>query len=229
MPNEDSAVDARVRSGLDLVRAIARSLHKQLGTQVTFDDLLGAGNEGLLQAARGFDEARGVPFRAFAGLRIRGAMIDGLRKQASLSRRAYERLRAIEAADTAQNSLQEEDAGRAVREPSEADVRLTDYLSQMATAMAVRYTADGEGIVEPIDPDMTPEEQVVRENLLVTVRRALASLPDAERTLVEGHYFAGKTLEEAARSIGLSKSWGSRLHARAMASLTQALRGQDEG
>ena len=52
----------------------------------------------------------------------------------------------------------------------------------------------------------------------------MAALPDSERTLVERHYFAGETLEQAAASIGLSKSWGSRLHARAIEAIARELR-----
>jgi RNA polymerase sigma factor for flagellar operon FliA len=56
------------------------------------------------------------------------------------------------------------------------------------------------------------------------IRAIVARLPDAERTLVERHYFADETLDQAAAALGLSKSWGSRLHARAIDAIARELR-----
>jgi RNA polymerase sigma factor for flagellar operon FliA len=71
---------------------------------------------------------------------------------------------------------------------------------------------------------VTPEDLLAEAEMMARVKAVVATLPDQERTLVERHYFKGETLDEAAAGLGLSKSWGSRLHARAIESIGRELR-----
>ncbi len=217
----------RFRSELDLVDLNARQVARRLAaSSVTIDDLRSFGQEGLLQAARSFDASRGVPFRRWANLRIRGAMIDGVRQWGQLPRRVYQELRALSAANQLREAQEEENAAHPARTAEAADARLTSYLAGMATAMAVSSvsgTANREGLdAEAGEP--TPEELVGRAELLGRVKEIVAQLPDAERTLIDRHYFGDETLDQAAASLGLSKSWGSRLHARAIEAIARAMR-----
>jgi RNA polymerase sigma factor for flagellar operon FliA len=217
---------ARFASELDLVDIVARQMGRRIAaTAVTLDDLRSFGREGLLHAARAFDESRGVPFRRWANVRIRGAMIDGVRQWGDLPRRVYRELRALEAGDRMLETYDEEDAAGSATTPEAADARLTAYLAGIATAIAMgtmaaapRESVDADG------RDVTPENLVGDAELLTQVRAIVATLPDRERTLIECHYFAGETLDAAAASLGLSKSWGSRLHARAIERIARALR-----
>src|SRR6185369_5097148 len=88
----------RFQAQLELVDIVARQIARTMGSVVELDDLRSFGREGLLDAARKFDSARGVPFRAYANFRVRGAIIDGIRSSAHLSRRTYERLNGLSAA-----------------------------------------------------------------------------------------------------------------------------------
>ena len=216
---------ARVKDGMELVEMVARQMRRELGTALSHEDMRSYGQEALLRAARTFDAERGVPFRRWANLRIRGAIIDGMRTQ-QLPRRLYERLRAIEAADRVQDALLEEDAAAPPRDAETADKRLDDYLSTMATALAV-------GVMMPIANDEldnlrtdrpSPEEELQRAELMKSVKEAVALRPDAERKLLERHYMEGVTFEQAATELGLSKSWASRLHARAIEGLAKELK-----
>jgi RNA polymerase sigma factor for flagellar operon FliA len=214
---------ARFHGELDLVDLNAKQLARRLrGTTVTLDDLRSFGQEGLLHAARAFDEARGVPFRRWANLRIRGAMIDGVRRFGTLPRRVYRELAGMAAADRLQEEYDEEDAARPAASPEAADARLTSQLSGLATAMALgsstRFRNEDHRAEDP-----SPEDLACQSELLAVVRSIVARLPDAERTLVERHYFGDETLDQAAASLGLSKSWGSRLHARAIEAITREL------
>src|SRR6202000_833850 len=102
---------ALFQAELDLVDLNARQIARRGGTgTVTLGDLRSFGREGLLAAARSFDGSRGVPFRRWANLRIRGAIIDGVRRWGHLPRRVYHELRAIAAADGVQETFDEEDA-----------------------------------------------------------------------------------------------------------------------
>ena len=217
---------ARIREALALVDIIARQIRKELHLEIPTGDLVSYGSEGLLSAARTFDADRGVPFKRWANLRIRGAVVDGLRRECMLPRGVHRRLAAIEAGDRVQEAVMEEDAMTAPATPEAADARLTSYLAGIATAMAVgflRTSASGEAGDVP-SPDESPEEQVEREQLAKTVRDALATRPDAERRLLERHYFDGVTFDEAARELGLSRSWASRLHARAIEGIGRGLK-----
>jgi RNA polymerase sigma factor for flagellar operon FliA len=217
---------ARFHAELDLVDVNARQIARRLTTTlVTLDDLRSFGREGLLQAARTYEASRGVPFRRWANLRIRGALIDGMRQWGSLPRRVYRELRAIEAADRLQEIYDEEDAAGPCATAEAADARLTTYLAGLATAMAVGTVTSGSRQATGGDGrDATPEDLVGDAELMARIRAVVARLPDAERVLIERHYFGDETLEQAAASLGLSKSWGSRLHARAIDALARELR-----
>jgi RNA polymerase sigma factor for flagellar operon FliA len=152
-------------------------------------------------------------------------MMDGLRQWGKLPRRLYRELRGLTASDRLLEIYDEEDAASPATTPESADARLTSYLAGLATAMAVgtmvaapRENVDAEG------REVTPEDLLAEAELLYRVKQIVARLPVQERTLVERHYFAGETLDEAAASLGLSKSWGSRLHARAIESIARELR-----
>jgi RNA polymerase sigma factor FliA len=77
---------------------------------------------------------------------------------------------------------------------------------------------------EPSEEHASPEHALAHAELLAHVRASINSLPEAERTLLNRHYFGDVTMDEAAREIGLSKSWASRLHARALEAVTRDLR-----
>jgi RNA polymerase sigma factor for flagellar operon FliA len=220
---DTAEVLARFHTELDLVDLNARQIARRLAaTNITLDDLRSFGREGLLQAARSFDPARGVPFRRWANLRIRGSVIDGVRQWGHLPRRVYAELRSLAAANHVEGAYEEEH-GAPPATPEAADARLTSYLAAMATAMAVGAATVRDDLASDENVD-TPEELTATAELLQLVKTIVKTLPDAERTLIERHYFGDDTLEEAAASLGLSKSWGSRLHARAIERIAKELR-----
>lgn len=216
---------ARFRAELDLVDLNARQVARRLAaSSITLDDLRSFGREGLLQASRSFDAERGVPFRRWANLRIRGAMIDGVRQWGHLPRRVYHELRALAAADRMKEAYEEEDAANPPRTAEAADSRLSSYLSGMATAMALGAVANSRDSVDVGAEDPSPEEIASQAELVRRVKEIVMRLPEAERTLIDRHYFGDQTLDQAAASLGLSKSWGSRLHARAIEAIAKEMR-----
>jgi RNA polymerase sigma factor for flagellar operon FliA len=216
---------ALVTSGMPLVEPMVRQLRQRLSLQVPEDDLSSFAREGLLMAARSFDAKRAVPFDRWATVKMRGAILEGLRRHGELSRRLHARLRAILASNDAEEGLLEEDAGSPPPTPEAADARLTAYLTVMATSLAVGSLTIrvGNHVLDELqDEHETVEEEVIREQLKARVREAIAERPPPERGLLEGYYFEGKTLEEA--SGGLSRSWSSRLLAQAMIGIAKSLR-----
>lgn len=233
MPDRMTAADspevlARISEGMPLVEIIARQLRRETSPSLSVDDLASVGREALLHAARTFDPDRGVPFRRWVNLRVRGAMIDSIRKGGNVPRRVYRKLKVLEAADHVQAGLVEDVAQQPPATPEAADAKLTEYLAQAAAAMALgfmtmRSIEEGAGS-RVADDEESPEDQTARAELLAILREAIDERPEQERQLLMRHYFDDVTFEEAARELGLSKSWASRLHARAMEGLAKRLR-----
>lgn len=222
VPNEKTLID----EAMPVVRMCARQMKRELGCPQEIDELESFGREGLLSAVRSFDASRGVPFRRWANLRIKGSIYDGIRSTGLLPRRVYQRLKAGEAAAKLEDEFADKDAARTTAAtPEEADKVLGERLSDLATAMAAGFlTAQSEGLERVAsDDDENPEDRAVRLDGVAKLRRAVEALDESERTLLLGHYFEDKTLEEAGKAMGLSKSWASRLHARAIQTLTERL------
>jgi RNA polymerase sigma factor FliA len=230
------ALDALVSTNLDLPRIVARQVVRDVGASLSMEDLEGAGREGLVRAAQRFDSERGVSFRTFANHRIRGAILDAIRRESTLPRRVRKKLLALQAAlDLNENAAEENAAPAAPGAPaagaSHFDLRLADHLANLATAMAmglVAETAMEDEQAIAVDGTETADETVERGQQRALVRAAVADLPDPERSLVERHYFGGERFDLVAKELGLSKSWASRLHTRAVGRLTERFRRERE-
>ena len=227
---ESPEVLERFSSALGLVDIIARQILRTLGGAGDFEELLSFGREGLWDAARRFDDSRGVPFRGYANFRVRGAIIDGVRSSARLSRRTHERLNGLQAAARiSEGAFEDVSVPRPPGSgPAEAELALADHLAAMATAMAaglIAPTAHGEsGERTLVDLSDNPEQVYGQAQLLALIRTAIAELPHEEAELVRRHYLEGARFDHVAEELGLSKSWASRLHTRALTRLSKRLR-----
>ncbi len=217
---------ARVNEGIEVVDILARSMRRQFGLHVTVDDLASQGREALLAAARSFDPDRGIPFRRWATLRIRGAMIDSVRQSGQLPKRVYRKLRALQAADQVHEGANEDLAASPPQTPEAADAKLGDQLASAAMAMAIGFLAmrNGEALDRARDPDRSPESVVGHTELITRIRAEIEKLPEQERKLLTRHYFEDVNLDEAGRELGLSKSWASRLHARGIEAISRSIK-----
>jgi RNA polymerase sigma factor for flagellar operon FliA len=208
-----------VREYEGFVRGVALQTRAQLALDTPVEDLVAFGFQGLLEARQRFDASKGVAFKSFAYYRVRGAILDGVRAMARLPRRAYARLRAAEALD--EFSEASADGRAAATQPfaPETKLRAIDaILGRVAAAYTVAVSAEdaeqGAG---------SPEEALLREEQLARMKSALLQLPERERHMIEGHYLQGKQFDALSAELGISKSWGSRLHAHALDLLRRAL------
>lgn len=196
-----------------LVRSIALKVRAQLDLHGDLDDLIAAGYAGLVEAQSRFDASRGVQFSSFAYHRIRGAMIDDVRKSANLSRRAYAHLKHAEAADlVAEEVAVMRAADPNARKDVEGTVRTLDETLHKITASFVLSCLGQDEDEEQDDPETSLSGQQQSQLL----RDAVERLPERERALVVGHYFDGRRFDEVAQELGVSKSWASRIHAKAL-------------
>jgi RNA polymerase sigma factor for flagellar operon FliA len=214
---------ARFREGLELVEIHARTLARSVGSgSTTTDDLRAFGREGLLDAARTFNERRGVPFERWASLRIRNAMIDGVRSWGAIPARARRTLRGLTAAGS-DESRSNPQAGS--QEPGASEFEQSSDGSPPAANPPDVPVEIGDALeAQPI----TPEELLAKAQLESTVRTIVAGLPKRERALIERAYFQGQKLEHAAASMGVTRSWARRVHDRAIDMIKCELRKRDD-
>ena len=227
--NTNSALEiARlVAEHIDLPRRVASTVYPRVRPHVELDELVALGNQGLAEAAQRYD-ARLGRFETYAWWRIHGAMVDGLRRQSPLPRHTWRKLLRARAANDGPAARAGGDGGGAGRD---GDRRDDERVAAAVTrALWLRRPASLDQLRERgYDvPGATIEDELDRERLAAGLRAALAELPDNERALVERHYWEGRDLRAAGEELGMSKSWASRLHARALGRLRKVMEERGE-
>jgi RNA polymerase sigma factor for flagellar operon FliA len=216
-------VERLFRENKALLETVARRMARRFGGAVELDDLRSLGGPALLQAAQTFDPSR-AKFTTYASHKIRWAMLDGVRRETH-GRSAAARALALLASERYAEGTADRDDPSEPPQPEESyQGRLRELLDGHATALAAGLSAAHAKAELTPDPIETPEDRVLRADLLASVRRAVAELPDRERQLVERHYFGDEPFDAIAADLGISKSWASRLHAQAIDRLGVAMR-----
>ena len=175
---------------MPLVRQVVGRLLRKLPPNVLRDDLMSAGTSGLLDALRKSPD-RGPAFDWYARIRIRGAVVDELRAQDWLTRRARVRV----------TRAQAEGAGSSM-----AVIGFDDLPEAQAHAFVDESAA-------------TPQDQVERRLDRLALESAVAQLPEREAQIVGWHYFEGVAFKTIAGRLGVSEPRVSQLHARAIGRL----------
>jgi RNA polymerase sigma factor FliA len=220
----------RVVAGLPFVEALARRLAASMPHSIDIGDLVQDGVLGLIDAAQRFDEGRGIKFETFAERRVRGAMIDALRREA-WPRGVRRVRRELEAArETLRRELGHEPslADLAAKVGSDEKrlgrtilrINTIESTSPLASADHLDETSLPAALIpsEPEAPDSAYERSEVKER----VRAALATLPRRERKLISLYYFGEVTMKQIGAELGVNESRVSQLHARAIQRLRQA-------
>jgi RNA polymerase sigma factor for flagellar operon FliA len=229
--SDPRAIEALVTAHLALVSMVARQVQREIGVASRFtDELEAAGREGLFMAAQRFEPERGVPFRRFANHRVRGAIIDALRRESLLPRKTRAKLHQMETAlvlneDASENLAAPRAPGSGV---TDLDARLASHLANLATALATGLIAQGateDGAPIAVDAAPTPEECVAFAEQRASLNAAIEELTEQEKTLIKKHYFEEVRFDEVAVGLKMSKSWASRLHTRAIGKLTKKFAG----
>ncbi len=226
-----AAQSRRIVAGLPFVEALARRMASTMPHSIDVGDLVQDGVIGLIDAAHRFDEGRGIKFETFAERRIRGAMIDALRKDAWP--RGVRRVR--RELEAARETLRRELG----HEPSLADLakkvgtdekRLGRTIVRIHTIESTSPLATSETVDEaclptalvPSEPE-SPDAAYERNELQNKVKAAIQSLPPREQKVITLYYYGEVTMKQIGNEIGVNESRVSQLHARAIKRLRVVL------
>jgi RNA polymerase sigma factor FliA len=231
MRSHNGSENPRVVATIPFVEQLARRVAATMPHSIDIGDLVQDGVIGLIDAAHRFDEARGIKFETFAERRIRGAMIDALRKDA-WPRGVRRQRRELEAARetlrrelgcepsladlAAKMGFDEKRLGRTI-----VRINAIESTSALATNDARDESTVPAALIpsEPEPPDVAYE----REQTTTFVRDAIASLPPREQKVISLYYYKEATMKQIGAEIGVNESRVSQLHARAIRRLRDAL------
>jgi RNA polymerase sigma factor for flagellar operon FliA len=218
---------------IGLVHHVARQLANRLSTQADLDELISAGSVGLIQAVDSFDRKRGLSFSTYAVPRIRGAILDELRRQDHVPRNVRRRTRDMtRARDTLTTVLR--------RKPTEFEM---SRVLQVPTEMVRRWELDAEGAsVASLDQsirgdaagatlgdtitdgsDMGMDDALTHEQEVQRLKVAIGMLKEQERTVLALNFFEELKLQEIATVMGLSVCRISQIRTAALLKLKNAL------
>lgn len=212
--DSDAALIAR---HADLIDRAARRLASRTAGAVSADDLWSAGALGLIEAARRFDASREVRFETFAEHRIRGAMLDEMRRMDHLPRRLRDQAEQVEKARARLGQ-------KLQREPTPDEV-------SDAVGIGAEELAALEGLSEPhttvLDkleaPTVPGDEHVARRQAAWTLANAIEGLPERQQLVLSLHYVEGLTYREIAKILDVSEPRVCQIHGEAIGKLRHAL------
>lgn len=220
--------DRLVRQHLALAHYAVAELMGRVPRHIHRDDLLSAAMAALAQAARSFDDTRGIGFERYASTRIKGALLDELRSRDWASRSVRSKARHVSQAT-------DELTSKLGRSPSRAEVahhlnvplsEVTSVAGDVHRAQVLNYdslveSGDGDDVLPPDhqSPDMVLLDRE-RKSYLVD---AVAALPARLRHVVVGYFFEERPMQELADELGVSESRISQMRAEALALLKDGL------
>lgn len=212
----------------DLVRRIAYHLAVKLPANIDIDDLIQAGMIGLIDATKGYDSSQGASFVTYASIRIRGAMIDEMRRCDWVPRSIHRRQREVLCA----THQIEQRTGRAASASAIAEqlhISIHDYLrlqndSSRGHLVSLDAATDEELPVIPMDKSRpTPEELMSRIQLSSELAKVIKQLPDREQCVLTMYYSQELNLREIGELLMVSESRVCQIHGQAIFHLRACL------
>lgn len=217
--------DAFLRQHAPLVKRIAYHLAARLPASVLMDDLIQAGMIGLLDASRQYDVAQGASFETYATIRIRGAMLDELRRNDWAPKSVHRKERDIMQAVR----VIENETGRDARDEEIANklgLSIDEYHKQLQETSSCRvFSLDDLGIDEGAldehlaDHNSSPLAHLQTEDIKRVLGNAISNLPERERLVITLYYHEELNLREIGMVIGVTESRVSQLMSQALVRL----------
>ncbi|MBE3570337.1 MAG: FliA/WhiG family RNA polymerase sigma factor [Bacillales bacterium] len=231
---DPDAGDLLVKRYTPLVSYHVQRLSVHMPKNVSRDELKSLGFLGLVDALTKFDPSRDLKFDTYASFRIRGAILDGLRKEDWLPRGTREKAKKIEAKieELEQQFLRHVTAEEVANELDMSVEELQQIMAEYYTANILsmddqikdQEEMDGKGYDLKDDRAAIPEEQVVKEELIQELSREVAGLSEKEKLVLSLFYQEELTLTEIGEILNLSTSRISQIHSKALFKLRNKLK-----
>ncbi|MBA3037553.1 MAG: FliA/WhiG family RNA polymerase sigma factor [Desulfobacterium sp.] len=219
-----------------LVKYISDRLAIRMPSHILKDDLHSAGILGLFDAIDNFDSSRGIKFETYASYRIRGAILDEMRKLDWIPRSVRKDIQTIEAAiSAAQVKLDRTPEDEEIAQ--EMGVNLETYYKMIDRTHNINLLSLDEPTrgttitaVNKIESDNpSPFDKIKKSELKKVIAGALANLPEKVQMVISLYYFDEMTLKEIAEIMGLTESRISQIHSKAIIILRTKLKAYFEG
>lgn len=214
-----------------LVKVVAGRLSMYLGYNVEYDDLVGYGIFGLIDAIDKFDAGKDVKFETYASLRIRGSILDQIRKMDWIPRTVRQKQKKL---DEAIKQIEMQTGKMASEEEIAAALEITseellNWRSQLKITNVVSLNEYVEQGSEPVMDARNnrqfaqPEEHIEEDELKQMLRDSLEILTEKERRVVELYYYEELTLKEISKILEVSESRISQLHTKALVKMRKKM------
>lgn len=232
-----AAMDVReqiVKKYIPLVKYIASRVIIGKSKYIEYEDLVSYGMIGLMDAINKFDESRGMKFSTYASIRIKGAMIDEIRKNSPISKGAMDKLNKY-------NEAVEKLRATLLRDPSNDEIakelkmtlgdisEIEGYINYISVVSLedMLFSDDDDmplsGIIED-KKSPSPEKTLEEKELIEYLGKALDLLNEKDKTVLSLYYYEGLTLKEIGKVLEVSESRVCQLHSRAIVNLRKALK-----
>ncbi len=207
-----------------LVKVVAGKLSMYLGNNVEYDDLVSFGVFGLIDAIDKFDLAKEVKFETYASVRIRGAILDQIRKMDWIPRTIRQKQRKI---DEAMKAIEGRTGKTATDDEVAKELGITsdEYIGWQSQLKVTNVVSLNEFMEQGNEPVMDakrnshfsqPEESIARDELKKVLGEALELLTDKEKKVILLYYYEDMTLKEISHILEVSESRVSQLHTKAL-------------
>lgn len=221
--------DVQVLQHVALVKRIAYHLMNKLPETVLVDDLIQAGMLGLLEASKNFDSTQGASFDTYAGIRIRGAMLDEVRRLDWTPRSVHKKARMVAEAIRAIENKTGRDA-KSLEVAEYLGITIDDYNQILQDTMSSRtfsveelaQTGD-QFLDECSNSDADPVDSLSKDSFQKALADAILKLPERERLIVSLYYDEELNLREIGEVLGISESRVSQISSQAMLRLRSRL------
>ncbi len=222
---QDGSQDTKNEIVLHYMYLVKRIVYRLLPTYEgysNFDDLLSCGVLGLIDAINKFDIKREIQFEHYATMRIRGEIIDHMRKQDWAPSSLRRKIQAITSAySELENVLQREPKDQEVAEHLDMDERELQKIigkMHMFNVMHFEELINNECSLAQVvqDKGETPEERLENKEMKQILADMIETLPEKERLVITLYYYEELTLKEIAEVLGVSESRASQIHSKAI-------------
>lgn len=229
-------VDVReelIKKNIPLVKYIASKIIVGKNKYVEYEDLISYGMIGLMDAINKYDDTKGMKFSTYAAIRINGSIIDEIRKNSPISKRAIDKLnRYNKVVEELQNKLYREPKDIEVAERMEISLKeLTDiqgyvnYISMMSLETILFGDDEEMSLINSIEDTKSPSPQksLEEKEMLEYLRRGLDNLKERDRLILNLYYFEKLTLKQVGAVLEVSESRVCQLHSRAILNLRKEI------